>query len=66
MKSNTNAVQTLDVGWHILPDPDNTGKLARWFDAVPDTVRAATVPGTIQQAFPDYHGVAWYWLKFES
>ena len=64
MKSNTNAVQTLDVGWHILPDPDNTGKLARWFDAVPDTVRAATVPGTIQQAFPDYHGVAWYWLKF--
>jgi hypothetical protein len=36
---------------------------ANWPDRVPDHAVAAPVPGIIQQVFPDYHGVAWYWCE---
>ncbi|MCL5098682.1 MAG: hypothetical protein M1608_14365, partial [Candidatus Omnitrophica bacterium] len=26
----------------------------------------APVPGTIQEVFPGYHGVAWYWIEFNG
>ncbi|MHB8972458.1 MAG: LamG-like jellyroll fold domain-containing protein [Pirellulaceae bacterium] len=51
----------LAAGWRILTDPDNQGRSAKWFEAVPPDARPAVVPGTIQQSFPGYHGVAWYW-----
>src|SRR4029079_1642619 len=28
--------------------------------------RKAPVPGIIQQVFPDYHGIAWYWHRFRT
>jgi hypothetical protein len=59
-----NAVQTLTGAWHLAPDPDNRGREERWFSAVRGDALPAPVPGIIQQVFPDYHGVAWYWHRF--
>jgi len=61
-----NAAQALDGPWHILHDPGNTGKKERWFKAIPGRAKPAPVPGIIQQVFPDCHGVAWYWIKFQT
>ena len=56
--------QRLDGGWRILIDPDNRGREQRWFDCAQPAAAAAPVPGIIQQVFPGYHGVAWYWRSF--
>ena len=59
-------MQILDRTWMLAPDPENVGRKERWFETGPTPgARPAPVPGTIQQVFPDYHGVAWYWLRFE-
>ena len=50
-------------GWRICTDPDGEGVAANWSHQVPDQAVAAPVPGIIQQVFPDYHGVAWYWCE---
>ncbi len=62
----SNVAQVLDGTWRLLPDPANTGKHKRWFSKIPGVVQAAPVPGIIQEIFPDYHGVAWYWLEFKT
>lgn len=51
--------------WLLSPDPGNTGRDAGWPAAPPPDARPAPVPGVIQQVYPDYHGVAWYWLTFD-
>ena len=61
-----NEVQFLDGVWRILTDPDNKGKKEQWFKEIPVEAQPAPVPGIIQQTFPDYHGVAWYWIKFQT
>lgn len=61
-----NAAQAFTGKWRLLPDPDNTGKQKRWFNAIPGKARPAPVPGIIQEVFPDYHGIAWYWFKFKT
>ncbi len=55
----------LDGPWLLARDPDNIGRQQRWYAAaiLPDA-RPAPVPGIIQQAFPGYHGVAWYTCSF--
>lgn len=50
--------------WVIARDPDNRGRERGWFKAVPDSAEPTPVPGVIQQVFPNYHGVAWYWTRF--
>ena len=61
----TTTVQALTGRWTIALDPDDRGRADRWSDRVPDVDRRdAPVPGTIQQAFPGRHGVAWYWSTF--
>ncbi len=52
--------------WQIAVDPDNAGKREDWFRAIRPEARTAVVPGTIQQVFPGYHGVAWFWCEFDS
>ncbi len=56
---------TLTGPWWIARDPRNVGRDERWFDRGPgpDAV-ASSVPGLIQQPFPGYHGLAWYWTTF--
>lgn len=54
----------LNYGWFIARDADNVGETSGWETSVhPDAV-SAYVPSIIQQFFPDYHGVAYYWCRF--
>jgi hypothetical protein len=57
-------VQTLSGTWKLAVDPENRGRTDRWFDGVRPEAQDAPVPGIIQQVFPAYHGVAWYWHSF--
>ena len=55
---------TLRGIWHIACDPENRGHADLWFDNMPASAQPAPVPGIIQQVFPDYHGLVWYWTHF--
>jgi hypothetical protein len=58
-------MQLLDGPWRLAIDPGNCGRAERWFERPHAEARPAPVPGIIQQVFPDYHGVAWYWHTFQ-
>ena len=51
------------INWKICADPANAGLGAGWQNDVPPEATNAPVPGIIQQIFPDYHGIAWYWCE---
>ena len=53
-------------GWLLATDPEDVGRTEKWFEAPRPEAQGANVPGTIQDASPSYHGVAWYWLDFEA
>ncbi|MEI6071694.1 MAG: sugar-binding domain-containing protein [Verrucomicrobiae bacterium] len=58
-------VTSLDgEGWHIAADPNNQGREGKWFEAARPEAMTVAVPSTIQEAFPNYHGLAWYWRSF--
>ena len=54
----------LNGAWKLAPDPENKGREERWFEKCGSATLDGPVPGIIQQAFPAYHGVAWYWHTF--
>ena len=56
----------LDTGWSIGTDPQNIGRKQSWFRAPQQDAKATRVPSLIQETYPGYHGVAWYWLEFEA
>jgi hypothetical protein len=61
------SVRSLDGGdWRIAIDPQNEGRAAHWFTAPLGEAKATKVPWIIQDAFPTYHGVAWYWREFSA
>ena len=57
-------MQMLGGTWRLAVDPENRGRTDRWFEGVRSEAQEAPVPGIIQQVFPAYHGVAWYWHSF--
>ena len=58
-------MQELDGGWLLATDGQNIGKQEGWYESGPTAgARPVTVPGLIQDRFPNYHGVAWYWHTF--
>jgi beta-galactosidase/beta-glucuronidase len=57
--------RTLSGAWKLATDPQNVGRSERWFESVRAEAQDAPVPGIIQQVFPAYHGVAWYWHSFD-
>lgn len=57
-------MQILSGPWRLAADPENKGRNDGWFGSVRAEAQEAPVPGIIQQAFPGYHGVAWYWHSF--
>ena len=60
-------VRTLDGdGWRIATDPKNEGREAKWFAGPREEAKPTKVPWIIQDAFPGYHGVAWYWREFDA
>ncbi len=58
------SVIALDGTWSLAVDPKNVGREEKWFEKTAAEVKPARVPGIIQEAFPCYHGVAWYWRDF--
>jgi len=57
---------SLDGQWLLAIDPQNAGREARWWTSPRPEARPAKVPWIIQDAFPGYHGVAWYWKEFTA
>ncbi len=56
--------QVLDGPWLLAPDPDNRGRTHGWQAGIQEGARPTRVPGVIQETFPGYHGVVWYWHRF--
>lgn len=52
--------------WKIATDPDNTGKTKKYTSTIPSSAKQTKVPWVIQDIFPGYHGVAWYWKQFKA
>jgi len=53
-------------GWRLATDPQNVGREQRWFETPRPEAKPTKVPWIIQDAFPGYHGVAWYWRDFTA
>ena len=65
--SPTTQINRLDgEGWLISTDDKNQGREEKWFETPRPEAKAISVPSTIQEAFPNYHGLAWYWKTFEA
>ncbi len=56
---------TLDSGWLIATDPTMSAGDQAWFRAAQPGAKATRVPSVLQETFPAYHGVVWYWLQFK-
>ncbi len=52
--------------WLIATDPDNKGKDQNWWDKPQAEAKATKVPWIIQEIFPYYYGLAWYWKDFTA
>ena len=63
----TTSITSLDGQWSLAVDPDNVGRDQKWFekDAI-EGAKPAKVPWIIQEAFPGYHGVVWYYRDFTA
>ncbi len=61
------AVIALDGNaWRLATDSRNVGRQEKWFEAPRSNAVPTQVPWIIQDAFPGYHGVAWYWREFDA
>ncbi len=59
------SITSLDGQWLLAVDPQNVGRASRSGSREPVAAAKPTkVPWIIQDAFPGYHGVAWYWRDF--
>ncbi|HEX4487846.1 MAG TPA: glycoside hydrolase family 2 TIM barrel-domain containing protein [Terriglobales bacterium] len=56
---------SLDGKWLLATDAENVGRGQKWFSSPRPEARSVPVPSIIQEAFPAYHGVVWYWKTFE-
>ncbi len=63
---SANQVLSLDGSWLLAVDPGNVGLSGEWWTAPHAEAKRTKVPWIIQDAFPGYHGVAWYWKEFEG
>jgi len=57
---------SLDGEWSIVTDPRNLGRDEGWFRAPRPDAKTTPVPSIIQETYPAYHGVVWYWRKFQA
>ena len=56
-------VMSLDGPWLLECDPQNVGREKQWYTAATPEAKPTRVPWIIQEVFPGYHGVAWYWRE---
>jgi hypothetical protein len=54
------------TSWLIAQDSMNVGNSQSWWKNPIPTAKQAKVPGIIQNVFPAYHGLAWYWREFTA
>lgn len=65
--ANRESVVSLDgAEWSLATDPGNVGKEGKWWEKPVADAQSTKVPWIIQDAFPGYHGVAWYWRDFAA
>ena len=57
-------VMSLDGEWLLATDSQNIGREEQWYAGAVSEAKPTRVPWIIQEAFPGYHGVAWYWRDF--
>ena len=55
-----------DESWRLAIDPHNVGREEAWWNAARADAKKVRVPWIMQDAFPEYHGVAWYWRAFAA
>ncbi len=60
------SVLSLDGGWLLATDARNEGLSGEWFQSPRPEAVKTSVPWIIQDAFPGYHGLAWYWKTFQA
>jgi hypothetical protein len=53
-------------GWLLATDHLNIGRTEQWFNAPTKNAKPTRVPWIIQDVFPNYHGIAWYWRDFTA
>ncbi len=58
------SIISLDGEWLIEKDPLNIGKSQKWWETPVSGAKRIKVPWILQDVFPAYHGVAWYWQNF--
>ncbi len=59
-------VVSLEGGnWTVAADPRNVGRDRAWWKGPVPEAKPARVPGILQEAWPGYHGVAWFWREFD-
>ncbi len=56
---------SLDGEWQLATDPQDVGRTEQWFTAPRPEAVITKVPWIIQDAFPGYHGLAWYWRTLD-
>ncbi|MCX6219651.1 MAG: hypothetical protein NTZ69_01530 [Bacteroidia bacterium] len=67
LKSNSltsKSVVSLDGEWLLATDSLNVGKNEKWWEAQVSGAKKIKVPWILQDVFPAYHGVVWYWHDF--
>jgi hypothetical protein len=64
--SSARLVSLDGTNWLVAVDPENVGRDRQWYNQPAPDARPTRVPWIIQDIFPDYHGVAWYWRHFEA
>ena len=57
---------SLDGPWLLATDPENVGRTQEWWKSPRAEAKQTRVPWIIQDAFPGYHGMAWYWREFDA
>jgi hypothetical protein len=55
---------SLNGDWLIEKDPLNIGKDQKWWENPLSGAKKIKVPWILQDVFPAYHGVVWYWHDF--
>lgn len=57
-------VYRLDGDWLLGTDQENTGRARGYAERPAPAARRGRVPGAIEETFPGYDGVVWYWQAF--
>jgi len=63
-RTTSKSVISLNGEWLIEKDPQNIGQEKQWWLTPVPGAQKIKVPWILQEVFPAYHGVVWYWHDF--